>query len=45
MERVVMIDLKMCNPFGNLAHDRLEWRNKIHIADHRWDKALMMMIF
>ena len=30
---VVRIDLQKCNLFEDLAHDRLEWRNKIHVAD------------
>ena len=27
------IDLKKCNLFEDLAQDRLEWRNKIYVAN------------
>ena len=30
---VVTIDLKKCNLSRELAPDRLEWRNRIHIAN------------
>ena len=30
---VVMIDLKKSNLFEDLAEDRLEWRNIIHVAE------------
>ena len=30
---VIRIDLKKCNLSKDLAQDRLEWRNKIHVAD------------
>ena len=31
--KVVKIDMKKCNLAEYLAQDRLEWRNKIRIAD------------
>ena len=31
--RVVKIDLKKCNLSEDLAQDRSEWRNRIHIAN------------
>ena len=31
---IVKIDLKMCNLSEDLAQDRSEWRNKIHVVDH-----------
>lgn len=30
---VSRIYLKKCNPYGDLALDRLEWQSKIHAAD------------
>ena len=30
---VVKLDLKRLNLYEDLAQDRLEWRNKIHVAD------------
>lgn len=30
---VVKIDLKRCNLPDDLAHDRLEWRNRIYLVD------------
>ena len=30
---VKKIDLKKCNLYEDLAYDRSEWRNKIHVAD------------
>ena len=30
---VVKIDLKKYNLLEDLAHDRLEWRNRVHVAD------------
>ena len=30
---VVKLDLKKCNLCKDLARDRLEWRNRIHVAD------------
>ena len=30
---VVTINSKKCNLSEDLAHDRLEWRNIIHVAD------------
>ena len=45
---VVRIDQKKCNLPKDLALDRLEWLNKIHVAGPNvvgsWDKALMMMM-
>eukprot|EP00268_Persea_americana_P015122 TRINITY_DN16862_c0_g1_i2.p1 TRINITY_DN16862_c0_g1~~TRINITY_DN16862_c0_g1_i2.p1 ORF type:complete len:109 (-),score=11.66 TRINITY_DN16862_c0_g1_i2:684-1010(-) len=41
---VIKIDLQKCNLCEDLAHYRSELRNKIRIAQHSWDKALMMMM-
>ena len=30
---IIHLDLKKCNLSKDLAQDRTEWRNKIHVAD------------
>lgn len=40
---VVRMVLKKCNLSEDLPQDGLEWRNKIHVTEHSWGKALMIM--
>ena len=41
---VVKINMRKCNLSKDLAQDRSEWRNKIHVdrSQYSWDKASMM---
>lgn len=36
------MDLKKYNLSKDLAKDKPKWENRIHVANHIWDKALMM---
>ena len=41
---IVKIDMKKCNLSEDLAKERSEWRNIIHVAKPNLDLMMMMMM-